>query len=136
VRVRRAKDEGRRAKGEVNQRFAPKAETLKGWKAERKIAPAACAPHVPSLACLTTLPLRTYALDRWSDLGPLATSLKKAKLPPYETCFFRGPTSLPAWGFSFFLALIADPTSEQRAANSDQRPANSEQRTANKRISE
>gem|GEM_PF-6412761 len=26
-----------------------------------------------------------YISNRWSDLGPLATSLKKAKLPPFRT---------------------------------------------------
>jgi hypothetical protein len=42
-----------------------------------------------------------YISKRWSDLGPLATSLKKAKSPPFEFDFFRQAPPLSAWGFLF-----------------------------------
>src|SRR5688500_11985604 len=44
--------------------------------------------------CLTTPPPRTYSFHRWSDLGQLATSLKKAKSREFELRF-----ELPRAGF-------------------------------------
>src|SRR5438034_533588 len=146
----RAPERGRRARSaaedlpiraKVGRSVPLKAERLKGWKAERK--PRRLMHFAGSFAlAFDNTPLRSYALLRWSDLGPLATSLKKAKLPPYETCFFRGPTSLPAWGFfvvRYPLSVLREPPDIEQGnggtTENGQRPTDNGQRTTTCRTS-